>query len=137
LQDGEIPSPTDPKRHVDSLEYRLGAIRECFEESGILLAKRNDGSGALLEVPEEEREKARKDIHSGKVRFSDWVKSQGGIVDSGMFCRVRWSRVLIGSRFFDTVYSLGYACKYTETIYDTDVHILSPSYADVREKHFF
>ena len=84
-QDGEIPGPKDPKRHVDGPAYRLGAIRECFEESGILLAKRNDGSGALLEVREEVREKARKEIHSGRVKFVDWVKSQGGIVDSGMF----------------------------------------------------
>jgi hypothetical protein len=87
-QDGNIPSPTDPRRHIDGPEYRLGAIRECFEESGILLAKKNDGSGAILEVPEDVREKARKNIHSGKVRFADWVKEQGGVVDSGMF--IQW-----------------------------------------------
>ncbi|KAG0651419.1 hypothetical protein D0Z07_2098 [Hyphodiscus hymeniophilus] len=84
-QDGDIPSPTDPSRHLDGPAYRLGAIRECFEESGILLAKKNDGSGSILEVPEEERERARKDIHAGKLRFADWVRDQGGIVDSGMF----------------------------------------------------
>lgn len=83
-QEGNIPSPTDAKRHVDGPVYRLGAIRECFEESGILLAKRNDGSGQLLEVPEEEREKARKGIHAGSLKFLDWVKSQGGIPDTGM-----------------------------------------------------
>jgi len=83
LQDGEIPSSTDPNRHVDGAAYRIGAIRECFEESGILLAKRNDGSGAILEVPEDVREKARKDIHAGNLKFVDWVKSQGGVIDSG------------------------------------------------------
>jgi hypothetical protein len=61
----------------------VGAIRECFEESGILLARRNDGSGALLQVPEAEREGARKEIHAGRLRFPDWVKSQGGVVDTG------------------------------------------------------
>jgi hypothetical protein len=61
----------------------LGAIRECFEESGILLARLNDSSGALLQVPEAEKERARKEIHSGRLRFSDWVKSQGGLVDTG------------------------------------------------------
>jgi hypothetical protein len=83
-QDGDIPSPSDPRRHVDGPAYRLGAIRECFEESGILLAKRNDGSGAILEVAEDVREQARKDIYAGKLKFADWVKSQGGIVDTGM-----------------------------------------------------
>lgn len=82
-QDGDIPGTDHPKRHEDGYAYRLGAIRECFEESGILLAKKNDGSGALLEVEEAEREKARKEIHAGKLRFPDWVKSQGGIVDTG------------------------------------------------------
>jgi len=48
------------------------------------LARRNDGSGALLQVPEAERERARKEIHSGRLRFSDWVKSQGGLVDIGI-----------------------------------------------------
>jgi 8-oxo-dGTP pyrophosphatase MutT (NUDIX family) len=87
-QDGDIPPAEDPKRHIDGPEYRLGAIRECFEESGILLATKNDGSGAILEVPEDVREKGRKEIHSGKVRFGDWVKSQSGVVDSGM-CGLR------------------------------------------------
>ena len=34
---------------------------------------------------EEGRERARKEIHAGKLRFGDWVESQGGILDSGMF----------------------------------------------------
>ncbi|KAH8679746.1 hypothetical protein BGZ60DRAFT_467786 [Tricladium varicosporioides] len=81
-QDGTIPAPDDKERHIDGPAYRLGAIRECFEESGILLAKRSDGNNDLINVPEEVREKARKEIHSGKLRFEDWVKSIGGIIDS-------------------------------------------------------
>lgn len=48
-----------------------------------MLAKRNDGSGELLELAEDVREKARKDIHSGKIKFLEWVESQGGLVDTG------------------------------------------------------
>jgi len=48
-----------------------------------LLVKRNDGSGQLLDVTEEAREKARKEIHAGKLKFVDWVTSLGGVVDSG------------------------------------------------------
>ncbi|TVY56991.1 putative nudix hydrolase 7, partial [Lachnellula cervina] len=80
-QDGEIPGPRDGGRHVDGMAYRIGAIRETFEESGILLAKKEDGS--LLEVEEGVREKARKEIHAGKLKFQDWVKSLGGVIDSG------------------------------------------------------
>jgi 8-oxo-dGTP pyrophosphatase MutT (NUDIX family) len=84
-QDGHIPAPGSKERHIDGPAYRVGAIRECFEESGILLAKRGDGSGKLLEVPEEVREKGRKDVHSGKVKFLEWVREQGGVVDTGKY----------------------------------------------------
>ncbi|CZR55518.1 related to NUDIX family hydrolase [Phialocephala subalpina] len=90
-QDGDIPSPTSPNRHLDGRPYRLGAIRECFEESGILLAKRKDGGGELLDVEEEVREKGRKDVHAGRVRFEDWVESMGGVVDvDGLIPFTRW-----------------------------------------------
>jgi hypothetical protein len=48
-----------------------------------LLAKKDDGSDSLLEVEEAERERARKEIHAGKLKFLDWVAAQGGIVDTG------------------------------------------------------
>jgi 8-oxo-dGTP pyrophosphatase MutT (NUDIX family) len=82
--DGRIPGPEEEDRHVDGEVYRMGAVRECFEESGILLARQSfGGNGRLLEVEEEVREKGRKDVHAGKVRFGDWVKQQGGVVDTG------------------------------------------------------
>jgi 8-oxo-dGTP pyrophosphatase MutT (NUDIX family) len=83
-QDGVIPGPEDKDRHEDGEAYRMGAIRECFEESGILLARKRIGGG-LLEVDETVREKGRKDIHAGKVKFGDWVNEQGGLVDTGWF----------------------------------------------------
>jgi hypothetical protein len=82
-QDGEIPGPKDAERHRDGLAYRMGAIRECFEESGILLAKKNSDSSSLLEIEESERERARKEIHAGKLKFGEWVKESGGVVDTG------------------------------------------------------
>ncbi|EPE24450.1 hypothetical protein GLAREA_08302 [Glarea lozoyensis ATCC 20868] len=82
-QDGDIPPPDHAARHIDGPAYRLGAIRECFEESGLLLAKKKgDESGVLLEVGEAERERARKEIHGGKLKFVDWVEELGGVVDS-------------------------------------------------------
>lgn len=78
-----MPGPEDGDRHVDGRAYRVGAIRECFEESGILLARRKGGEG-LLEVGEEVRERGRKDVHAGLVRFEEWVEGVGGVVDIGM-----------------------------------------------------
>lgn len=62
-------------RHRDSPAYRLAAIRETFEESGILLARRRgaEADPALLSIPEAERDAARAAVHSDRLRFEDWV----------------------------------------------------------------
>ena len=82
FHDGEMPGPESPNRHVDSEVYRMAAIRETFEESGIILA-RNSGFGRLIEVPEEEREEGRRQVHSNKVKFENWLASKGGKADIG------------------------------------------------------
>ncbi|KAL4740685.1 hypothetical protein BDV11DRAFT_185029 [Aspergillus similis] len=75
LQDGRCPPPGDPKRHEDASWYRSAAIRELFEESGILLAK-DQGSGKMLAVAEDERERGRREIHQKQTTFSEWLKKQ-------------------------------------------------------------
>ncbi len=83
-----IPGPADPARHVDGPAYRLAAIRETFEETGILLARVRGSSGEqqpgpLLDVPEAEKQRGRKAIHAEQVRFEDWLASLGGVADTG------------------------------------------------------
>ena len=75
----------------------MGAIRECFEESGILLAKPDrtgDVEGredVLLNVSVDEREAGRKAVHGGRTRFSEWVASKGGMSDvNGLIPFTRW-----------------------------------------------
>lgn len=82
FHDGQMPEPDSPDRHVDSEIYRMAAIRETFEESGIILA-RNAGFGRLIEVPEADREEGRTQVHSNKVKFEDWLASKGGKADTG------------------------------------------------------
>ncbi|KAL4986087.1 hypothetical protein BDW68DRAFT_163910 [Aspergillus falconensis] len=74
-QDGWCPPAGDPKRHEDASWYRNAAIRELFEESGILLAK-EQGSGKMLAVGEEKRERGRREIHQKQTTFSEWLKKQ-------------------------------------------------------------
>ncbi|KAK7756950.1 hypothetical protein SLS62_000966 [Diatrype stigma] len=80
-----LPPPGDPARHEDSLAYRLAAIRETFEESGILLARdtRRDGRGsAILNLPTEKRDEGRRLVYENRTRFVEWVKGEGGEVDT-------------------------------------------------------
>ncbi|OCL12315.1 hypothetical protein AOQ84DRAFT_334507, partial [Glonium stellatum] len=80
--DGEIPAPDSPLRHEDGEAYRLAAIRETFEESGILLAKNKKTGRLLTELGDEEREEGRKAVHGGKVKFTEWLAEKGGVPDT-------------------------------------------------------
>ncbi|KAI1453093.1 hypothetical protein F4805DRAFT_444913 [Annulohypoxylon moriforme] len=82
FHDGAVPGPDDVKRHEDSLPYRLGAIRETFEESGILIAREGSADGSPLNVPNTKRDQARKIIYKNEVRFVDWLRSVGGVADT-------------------------------------------------------
>ncbi|OLN85415.1 Nucleoside diphosphate-linked moiety X motif 19 [Colletotrichum chlorophyti] len=78
------PSASNAKeRHEDGAAYRLGAIRECFEETGILLAtkKGSNDTSTLINVSSADREAARKMIHGNQTRFGEWVDSVGGVPD--------------------------------------------------------
>ncbi|MCJ1281015.1 hypothetical protein MMC26_000333 [Xylographa opegraphella] len=70
--------------------YRVGAIRECFEECGILLAKQA-GSNKLLEVGDDERNGARRAVHAGKTKIREWVTAKGGVLNTeGLIPFTRW-----------------------------------------------
>lgn len=56
------------------MTYRLGGLRELFEESGILLAKQRQGNRQLLSLSQAVREDGRKLVHSGKTPFQTWLQ---------------------------------------------------------------
>ncbi|KAG6181030.1 hypothetical protein E4U24_000836 [Claviceps purpurea] len=81
FHDGKIPAADSPERHRDGAAYRFGAIRETFEETGILLATKD---GALVTLSTEQRDEARVKIHNNKVRFGDFLTSIGAVADTDM-----------------------------------------------------
>lgn len=108
--DGEIPGVDDEARHRDGEVYRWAAIRECFEESGLLLARKK-GQDGLVSVPEEQREKARKDVHAGTRRFKDVLVEWDAEADLGMSeLKYRWIW-LIESRQPNSFHAMDYADK--------------------------
>lgn len=100
-QEGPIPAADSPERHVDSEVYRIGAIRECFEESGILLAR--DASKNMLQIDDAEKEEARAAIHANTLKFVDWVASKGGKIDTASLIPfTRWVTPIGVPRRFTT-----------------------------------
>ncbi|KHN94663.1 NUDIX hydrolase domain protein [Metarhizium album ARSEF 1941] len=86
--DGGIPGPGSPERHQDGPGYRMGAIRETFEETGILLATKD---GTLVNLSAKQRDEARKNIHGHKVKFGDFLKSIGAVAETaGLIPFTRW-----------------------------------------------
>jgi 8-oxo-dGTP pyrophosphatase MutT (NUDIX family) len=86
FHDGPLPTSDNPGFHEDGPAYRLAAIRETFEESGILLARKSGQNldQGLLQLPDDIREAGRKQIHGNQVKFTEWLKSQGVEPDVGM-----------------------------------------------------
>ncbi|RYN23834.1 hypothetical protein AA0113_g2856 [Alternaria arborescens] len=80
--DGAIPDVNDPGRHQDGPAYRMAAVRETFEECGILLAKSKKTGKLFTEISDEEREKGRRDVHSGTVKFGDLLEKWGAVPDT-------------------------------------------------------
>jgi 8-oxo-dGTP pyrophosphatase MutT (NUDIX family) len=90
--DGAIPEEDSPERHQDGLAYRIGAIRETFEETGILLARKDN---ELINLDVKDRDAARKMIHGNQVKFLEWLKSVGAEPDLGeMNCRYTQGSVI-------------------------------------------
>jgi len=93
-----LPPAPDPRRHEDGEAYRLAAVRETFEESGILLAHPSSAqttdsndSPRLLQLTDDERDEGRKLVHNHKVLFTDWLSSKGGVADTqGCVSYTRW-----------------------------------------------
>lgn len=91
FHEGPLPAPDQPEHHQDSPAYRLAAIRETFEESGILLARplasaskslsptSSAAAAPLLTLPDPSAVRAaRRAVHADEVRFADWLASAAG-----------------------------------------------------------
>ncbi|QSS61890.1 hypothetical protein I7I51_04067 [Histoplasma capsulatum] len=71
-QDGDFPPAGHSDSHDEGPHYRRAAIRELFEESGILLAK-NRRTGKMIYVDTDQREIGRHAIHKNKITFNQWL----------------------------------------------------------------
>lgn len=80
--DGEIPAVDSPARHQDGPAYRLAAVRETFEESGILLAKSKKTGKLFTEISDAEREEGRRAVHAGTQKFTALLEKWGAEPDT-------------------------------------------------------
>ncbi|KAL8358955.1 hypothetical protein RB601_008168 [Gaeumannomyces tritici] len=82
----------DPLAQGDSPEFRAAAIRETFEESGILLAVDAAARGGRpVELTAAQRDAGRRAVHANEVTLSRWLEGVGGVPDlQGLRPFTRW-----------------------------------------------
>ena len=73
-QDGQLPE-SGLERYLDSPAYRHAAVRELFEESGILLMRHHESMALVAQtIGKQDIENGRRDVHSGKLSFRSWIE---------------------------------------------------------------
>ncbi|KAF2006317.1 hypothetical protein P154DRAFT_529989 [Amniculicola lignicola CBS 123094] len=89
--DGPVPDVDDPARHQDGPAYRMAAIRETFEECGILLATSKKTGKLFTDVSDEEREEGRRAVHGGTVKFGELLERWEALPNTeGLIPFTRW-----------------------------------------------
>ena len=106
------------------IAFWVAALRETFEEAGILLA-RNPGDQRLvdLSVPEHEQRfnTYRAGVNSGTVDFVDMVRREGLVLDgSGVHYVSRWVTPLGPPRRYDTRFFVTAMPEGQQPLHDDD-----------------
>jgi 8-oxo-dGTP pyrophosphatase MutT (NUDIX family) len=105
LREGEAPiegrEPSDPA-------FEVAALREAFEESGMLLAARPDGSPANLDAAQLRGGRAA--LHAGTTTFSEFLRELRIVVDARSLSHFsHWITPPSEARRFDTHFYLAAA----------------------------
>lgn len=114
---------------------RMAAIRELFEEAGVLLAQRRDGSSLSLDAAGVERFAAhRHQIHAGELTMADLARREELLYPVGQLCAIsRWVTPESFSKRFDTHFFLALMPEGQVPIHDeyetTDSIWISPGEA--------
>jgi 8-oxo-dGTP pyrophosphatase MutT (NUDIX family) len=86
------------------LAYWVAAVRECFEEAGVLLARRGDGGPVVTEDSE------RRAVHAGELTMAELCRRHDLVLDlSAMRYVAHWVTPVGESRRFDTRFFLAAA----------------------------
>jgi len=79
------------------LAYWVAAVRECFEEAGLLLARRRDGAAVALPLAD------RRAVHAGQLSMEELCRRHDLVLDLGAISYVsHWVTPRRAGRRFDT-----------------------------------
>jgi 8-oxo-dGTP pyrophosphatase MutT (NUDIX family) len=107
------------------LAYWVAAVRECFEEAGVLLARRRDGGPLVID------EADRKAVHAGELSMEQLCKRDDLVLDlTAIRYIAHWvTPVGEGARRFDTRFFLAAAPDDQEGVHD-DAELVHSMWVD-------
>lgn len=95
--DGLSSNPTPP------VEFWTAALREVFEETGVLLARRRDGDWAPDATADRRMERFRKQLMDDEVSLMDVLERRGLQLDASAMVHVgHWVTPVVEPRRYDT-----------------------------------
>jgi 8-oxo-dGTP pyrophosphatase MutT (NUDIX family) len=115
----------------DGLDYYSAAIRELFEETGILLARTDDGEWATVT---QELQDLRVEVDKGRLRWSQFLEDQElRLACDALHYFAHWETPLVAPKRWSTRFFLAETPAAQEAIHDgsevTDIRWLSASEA--------
>jgi 8-oxo-dGTP pyrophosphatase MutT (NUDIX family) len=89
------------------LAFWVAALRECFEESGVLVARHEDGVGELLDTSDEKTasrfEDRRRALNEGRTTLVDICRDEGlALAADEMYYVSHWITPEVSPRRYDT-----------------------------------
>ena len=98
------------KLTADEIALRVGAIREAFEESGILLARPSKGGVLSAERLEALGTKYRRGLDRGEIAIADQLETEDLVLDCGALVPfAHWVTPTFMPKRFDTYFFLAVA----------------------------
>lgn len=110
------------------LAYWVAAIRECFEEAGVLLARTADGEVVRFDDPDTEArfERHRHEVHAGDARLVDVCGAEGlRLTTDAIHYVSHWITPIGEPRRFDTRFFVARAPQAQEPLHDNRETIAS------------
>lgn len=99
----ELPTGSDRPVHPDGHQFLVAAVRECFEEAGLLYAHYPDGTSTSAD----DRSRWRRELARGERTFHDLITGEGLVLDVGPIRYLsRWVTPIGSPKRFDARFFL-------------------------------
>jgi len=123
-----------PEADPPALAYYLAALREAFEETGILVARLADGAAPPTAAADERVDALRDDLMEDRVTFADVLDRLGARLDGGAVeYLAHWITPEVEPRRYDTRFFAAKVPTHARAVVDpremTDAVWLTPSRA--------